>query len=104
MEANALSMIDWEKCDETIQANSIQAIIAAAITGQVANHIEAIPCSPQTIDSLLPSIPDTPIVSKAITRSSRQSHMTLLEAELSTLKTVSKPDDFSHPGVDNDLH
>ena len=67
MEADALSTIDWEKCDETIQADSIQAIVAATITGQVANYIEAIPCSPQTINSLLPSIPDTPIVHKAIT-------------------------------------
>ena len=46
VEANALSQIDWEKCDNTIQADSIQAIVAAAITGQVANHIEAIPCNP----------------------------------------------------------
>ena len=38
-----LSRIDWEKCDETIQADSIQAIVAAAIIGNVANHIEAIP-------------------------------------------------------------
>ena len=67
MEADALSWIDWEKCVETIQANSTQAIVAAAIAGNVANHIEAAPYSPQTIDSLLPSIPDTPIISKAIT-------------------------------------
>ena len=46
VEADALSRIDWDKCDETIQANSIQAIVAAANTGNVANHIEAIPCSP----------------------------------------------------------
>ena len=88
VEADALSRIDWEKCDETIQADSIQAIVATAITGQVANHIEAIPCSPQTINSLLPSIPDTPIVSKAITQSSRQSHPTHPEVKLSALKTV----------------
>ena len=73
VEADALSRIDWEKCDETIQANSIQAIVAAAITGHGTNHIEAIPCSPQTVYSLLPSIPDTTTVSKAITQSSRQS-------------------------------
>ena len=88
MEADALSRIDREKCDETIQADSIQAIVAAAITGNVANHIEAIPCSPQTINSLLPSIPEAPIVSKAITQSSRQSHLTCLESESSVLKTV----------------
>ena len=57
VEADALSRIDWEKYDETIQADSTQATVAAALTGNVANHIEAIPCSPQTIDSLLPSSP-----------------------------------------------
>ena len=46
VETDTLSQIDWEKCDNTIQADSIQAIIAAAITGQVGNHIEAIPCNP----------------------------------------------------------
>ena len=33
VEADALSRIDWEKCDKTIQADSIHAIVAAAITG-----------------------------------------------------------------------
>ena len=46
MEADALSRIDWEKCDETIQADSIEAIVATAIAGNVANHIAAAPCSP----------------------------------------------------------
>ena len=77
VEADALSRIDWEKGDETIQADSIQAIVTAAITGQGNDHIEAIPCSPQTIESLLPSIPDkAQIVCKAITWSSGQSHLT----------------------------
>ena len=67
------------------------------------NHIEAIPCSHQTINSFLPSIPDTPIVSKAITRSSGQSGPTYLESEPSVSKTVSKLDDSSHPGVDSDF-
>ena len=102
VEADTLSRIDWEKCDETIQTNSIQEIVTAAITGHVANHIEAIPCSPQTVNSFLPSILDTAIVSKAITQSSRQSHPTHLEAEMSALKTVSKPDDSNHLGVYND--
>ena len=66
VEADALSRIQQEKCDETIQAYSIQAIVATAIAGNVANHIEAVPCNPQTIDSLPSSIPDTPTVSKAI--------------------------------------
>ena len=89
-----MSGIDWEKCDETIQADSIQAIVAATITGQGNNHIEAIPCSPQTVDSLLPSIPDdTFIVSKAITRSSRQSDPTHPETKSFVTETESKPDD-----------
>ena len=100
VEADALSQIDWEKCDETIQANSIQGIVAAAIAGNVANHIELVPCSPQTMDSILPSIPGTPVISKAITRLSRQSHPTHPRSELSVLKTVSKLDDSSHPKVD----
>ena len=50
VEADALSRIDCEKCDETIQADSIQAIVTAAITGQGNDHIKAIPCSPQTIE------------------------------------------------------
>ena len=102
MEADALSRIDWEKCDETIHADSIQAIVAAAIAGNVANHIEAVPCSPQTIDSILPSIPNTPIISKAITRSSQQSCLTHPESASSVLKTVSKPDDFSHLEIATD--
>ena len=65
----------------------------------MANHIEAIPCNPQAINSLLPSIPDTPIISKAITLSSGLTH---LEAELLTSKTVSKLDDSSHLEDDQD--
>ena len=49
VEADALSRIDWEKCDENIQADSIQAIVAAVITGNVANHIEAIQCIPKQL-------------------------------------------------------
>ena len=41
------------------------------------------------------------IVSKAITRSSGQSHLTCSEAESFT-ETVSKPDDPSHLGNDQD--
>ena len=36
-EADVFSRIDWEKCDETIQADSIQAIVAAAIAGDLVN-------------------------------------------------------------------
>ena len=73
-EADVLSRINWEKCDKTIQANSIKAIVAAAIAEEVANHIESIPCSVQAFDSLLSheflSTPnsDIPLISKAITR------------------------------------
>ena len=85
VEANALSRMEWEKCDETIQANSIQATVAAAIAGDVANHIELVPCRVQTIVSLFPSISETPAISKAITRSSRQSHLTCPEPNSSIL-------------------
>ena len=97
VEADALSSIDWEKCDETIQANSIQAIVAAAITVHGTNHIKAISCSPQTNESILLSIPDdTLIFSKAIMQLSRQNHPTYLKTELSKLDTL------SHLGVDID--
>ena len=95
VEANALSRIDWERCDETIQANSIQAIVAAAIAGDVAN-IEAVSCSIQVIESLLPISSDSIAISKAITRSSNQSHMTHLEHESSKFKTISKADDSDY--------
>ena len=68
----------------------------------MANNIEAILHNPQTINTLLPSIPDTPIVSKAITQLSGQSNLTCPEAESSAPKTVSKLDDSSNPGVDID--
>ena len=69
----------------------------------MANYIDAIPCTPQVIDSLLPSIPDTPIVSKAITQSSRQCHPTCPENEPLASKAVSKLDNPSHLGNDLDL-
>ena len=61
----------------------------------MANHIESVSCSVQTIDSLFPSISDTSAISKAITRLSRQSHLTHLEPESSVLGTVTKPDESS---------
>ena len=93
VEADALSRIDWEKCDESILADSIQAIVAAAIAGNMASHIETVPCSPQTIDSILPSL--TCLLSVKPTRSSRQSCLTHLESKSSILKMVSNPDDSS---------
>ena len=74
------------------------------MTGQGDNHLEAIPCSPQTVESLLPSTPDdTPIVSKAITQSSRQSHPMCLETKSFLMETASKLDFSCHPEVDEDL-
>ena len=35
--ADTLLRINWEKCDETIQADSIKAIAVAAIAGDLAN-------------------------------------------------------------------
>ena len=95
-EADVLSRIDWKKCDKTIQTDSIQAIVAAAIAGQVTNHIETVPCNPQVVNVPLSPISDTTIISKAITQLSRHSHMTCLEAESFTLQT----DDYSHLGND----
>ena len=89
VEADVLSRIDWEKCDETIQANSIQARVAAAIAGDVAN-IEAVSCSLQAVESFFPIPSDAIAISKTITRSSNQSHITCPEPELSMLQTVSK--------------
>ena len=97
VEADALSRIDWEKCEETIQADSIQAIVAAVIAGDVAN-IEVVSCSVQAIESFLPITSDTVTISKTITRSrsSDQSHMTHPEPELSVLQTVSMADNSGH--------
>ena len=103
VEADALSRIDWEKGDKTIQADSIQAIGTAAITGQGNDHIEAIPCSPQTIESLLPSIPDDPqIVCKTITLLSGQSHLMHPETESCASETEPKLGDSSHPRAIDD--
>ena len=105
VEADALCRIDWEKCDKIIQADSIQAIIAAALTGHGTSHINAVPCNPQAVESIVPSIlDDTTIVSKTITQSSRQSHPTTLETELFISETESKLDDSSCLGFDEDLY
>ena len=95
MEADTLLRINWQKCDETIQANSIQAILAAAIAGDVAN-IEAVSCSVQAIESFLLIPSDIIVISKAITISSNQSYMTHPGHELSMPKTISKADDYGY--------
>ena len=70
MEADALSRIDWEKDDKTLPTDSIQAIVAAALTVQGNDYIETIPCSPQIIESLTPSIHDNAqVVCKSLTTS-----------------------------------
>ena len=51
VEADTLSRIDWEKDDKTLPADSIQAIVTTAITGQGNDYIETIPFSPQIIES-----------------------------------------------------
>ena len=75
IEAGALSRIEWEKDDKILQADSIQPIITAAITGQGNDYNETIPCSPQTIESLLPSTHDNAqVVCKSITTSEIESN------------------------------
>ena len=75
VEADALSRIDWEKDDKTLPADSIQAIVTAALTGQENDYIETIPCSPQISESLTPSIHDNAqAVCKSITTSEIKSN------------------------------
>ena len=95
VEADALSRIDWEKCDETIQADSIQIIVAAAITGDLAN-IESILYNVQAIESFLPIQSELAASSKGITNSSNKNHMTHLEQESSTLESITSVDDSDH--------
>ena len=57
VEADALSRINWGKNDQTLSAESIQAIVTAALTGQGKDYIKAIPCSHQAIDSFDPICP-----------------------------------------------
>ena len=74
VEADALSRIDWEKDDKTLPADSIQAIVTAALTGQENDYIETILCSPQIIEPLTPSIHDNAqVVFKSITMSEMES-------------------------------
>ena len=64
-----------EKDDKTLPADSIQAIVTAALTGQGNDCIETIPCSSQIIESLTPSIHDnTQVVCKSITTSEIKSN------------------------------
>ena len=74
MEADALSRIDWEKDDKTLPADSIQAIVTAALTGQGNDYIESIPCSPQIIESLSSIHDNAQVVCKSITTSETESN------------------------------
>ena len=74
MEADALSQIDWGKNDKNLLANSIQAIVTAALTRQGNDYIETIPCSPHAIESFAPSIHDNAqVVCKSMTMSEIES-------------------------------
>ena len=75
VEADALSRIDWGDNDKTLPADSIQAIVTATLTGQGNNYIETIPCSPQAIKSLAPSIHNTVhVVCKSMTLPESESY------------------------------
>ena len=92
VEADASSRIDWEKCDEIIGAESIQAVVAAAIEGDLVN-IEAFSYSLQAVKSFFQIPSETTAISKAITRSSKQSCMTCPEPGSSELEPVLNVDD-----------
>ena len=68
VEADALSRIDWGKTDKTLPAESIQAIMTAALTRQGNDYIDTIPCSLQAIESFASSAHDNAqVVCKAVT-------------------------------------
>ena len=96
VEADALSGIDWEKCDETIQAESFQAVVAATIAGGLAN-IEAVSCNMQAVEPFLPIQSEPMAISKAITQSSNQSHPMHLEHGSSKVKKVVRTDHSNCP-------
>ena len=68
MEADALSRIDWGKDDQTLPAESIQAIVTSAITVQGKDYIDTTTCSPQAIESFALPVPNnTQVVCKLMT-------------------------------------
>ena len=76
MEADTLSRINWGKNDETLPADSIQAIVTATLTGQGSDYIETIPCSPQAIKSFALFIHDhAQVVCKSMTLSEIESDL-----------------------------
>ena len=89
VEADTLSRIDWEKDDRILPADSIQAIVTAAITGQENDYIETILCSPQIIGSLIPTTHDNAqIVCKFITTSEIETGATLVILTLHGMQSV----------------
>ena len=76
VEAYALCRIDWGKDDQTILAQSIQATVTSAITGQGRDYIDTIACSPQAIESFALSVPNnTQVVCKLMTISEIDSNI-----------------------------
>ena len=70
VEADALSISDWGKHDQTLQAESIPAILTSAITGQGKDYIDIITCSPQAIESFTLPVPNNAqVVCKSMTMS-----------------------------------
>ena len=68
MEAAALSRIYWGKDNQAILAESIQAIMTSAITGQGRDYIDTITCSSQAMDSFALPVPNnTQVVCKSMT-------------------------------------
>ena len=57
---------------QALSADSIQAIVTAALMGQGNDYIETIPCNPQIIESLTPD--NAQVVCKAITTSEIESN------------------------------
>ena len=70
VEADALSRINSGKNDQTLLADSIQAIVKVALTGQGNKYTWVIPCSPQAIESFALSVHDNAqVVCKSMTMS-----------------------------------
>ena len=78
VEADALSRIEWQKFNETIYVESIQAVVTAAIVRDLVN-IEAISCSMQTVEPFLPIQFEPMVISKVITQLSNWNHLMQLE-------------------------
>ena len=91
VEADTLSRIEREKCDEMIQAESIHAVVTAAIAGDLVN-IEAVSCGMQVVEPFLPIQSEPMTISKTITWLSDQRH---LEERSSEARKVVNADDSS---------